>query len=781
MVSLILRAWATDFTVNGVAYTITDTINHTVAIGTGSDNAAISTSTSGTFSIQSSVNYNSVTYKVTSVGDWAFWSCWKLTSITIPSSVTSIGYVAFQGCSDLTSITIPSSVTSIGSSAFVSCYNLTYIAIPSFVTSIGDYTFYACRGLTSMIIPSSVTSIGESAFEGCTGLSSITLPNSLTSIGDQAFYRSGLTTVTIPSSVTSIGIDTFDFCVNLISFTVDKNNPSFSSIEGILFNKDQTKIIKYPEGIEAESYAIPLTVSSIGFAAFYNAKITYITIPARVSLVDKYAFAYCTKLTSIIVDSNNINYSSKNGVLFNKGQTRLIQYPKGNTNTSYTIPSTVNRFGDGAFWYCNYLTSISIPTSVQQINDCVFIGCKGLTSISIPSSVTYIGDCAFQQCLSLTSIKIPSSVTYIGADAFLACKTLNAISIPSSVKRIKFLAFAYCEELSDIYVQGTTPIDLSYSDSYSVFGGVNKTTCTLHVPYGTASLYRTAFQWKDFINIVEEDEFNVNHMPVANAGTDQSVNETMSVTLNGSKSYDLDSDTITFKWTAPIGITMSSTTVAKPTFNAPEVKKDSTVTFSLIVNDGTKDSQLDQVVITVQNVNKMPAANAGIDQSINEGSIVYLDGTSSSDPDGNPITYKWTAPSGITLSSATSAKPSFIAPEVKKDSTVTFSLIVNDGVVNSTPAKVNITILNVINVGVSNLQVPYFKIYPNPVSNELIIEMEGNNKVLNFEVLNAVGQMVFKGNLVDKTTVQTSNFTSGIYIIKLENGKTFEFKKIIKK
>ena len=107
------------------------------------------------------------------LGDWAFYGCSGLTSLTIPSGVTSIGDKAFRGCSRLTSLTIPSGVTSIGDWAFSGCSGLTSLTIPSSVTSIGNYAFYGCRGLTSMTIPSGVTSIGNDAFYGCSGLTSI--------------------------------------------------------------------------------------------------------------------------------------------------------------------------------------------------------------------------------------------------------------------------------------------------------------------------------------------------------------------------------------------------------------------------------------------------------------------------------------------------------------------------------------------------------------------------------------------------------------------------------
>ena len=166
--------------------------------------------------IPETVEYNEVTYDVTSIGGSAFSGCSRLTSIDIPNSVTSIGSYAFYYCSRLTSIDIPNSVTSIGGGAFSNCSSLTSINIPNSVTSIGDFAFRDCSSLTSIDIPNPVTSIGYEAFSGCSRLTSIDIPNSVTSIGYEAFYDcSSLTSVTIPNSVTSIGDYAFKECKDL--------------------------------------------------------------------------------------------------------------------------------------------------------------------------------------------------------------------------------------------------------------------------------------------------------------------------------------------------------------------------------------------------------------------------------------------------------------------------------------------------------------------------------------------------------------------------------------
>ena len=243
---------------------------------------------------------------VTSIGRGAFYGCWKLTSLTIPSGVTSIGYSAFRGCSGLTSLTIPSGVTSIDSEAFRGCSGLTSLTIHSGVTSIGNYAFQDCSGLTSLTIPSGVTSIGEGVFHGCSGLTSLTIPSSVTSIGNKAFYRCWmLNSLTIPSSVTSIGDEAFYGCIGLTSLT------------------------------------IPSGVTSIGDYTFEGCSgLTSLTLPSSVTSIGKDAFTGCSGLTSL------------------------------------TIPSGVTSIDYGAFWGCSGLTSIYVyPENLPKLGTDIFNGC----------------------------------------------------------------------------------------------------------------------------------------------------------------------------------------------------------------------------------------------------------------------------------------------------------------------------------------------------------------------------------------------------------------------
>lgn len=224
----------------------------------------------------------------------------------IPEGTNSIGDSAFYGCDALVSITIPDSVSYIGDHAFNGCSRLGYITIPYGVTSIGKYTFSGCGELTWVSIPDTVTSIGDSAFSSCTDLTSITISNSVTSIGNNAFYRcKSLTSITIPDSVTSVGNNPFACCSKLTKIIVSPNHPVLETIDGVLFDKIEKRLICFPHSNKSISYVIPQGTKIIGASAFSTCQsLTTVTIPDSVTTIMGFAFGDCTSLASLTIPSS---------------------------------------------------------------------------------------------------------------------------------------------------------------------------------------------------------------------------------------------------------------------------------------------------------------------------------------------------------------------------------------------------------------------------------------------------------------------------------------------
>ena len=403
----------------------------------------------GSVDIPSSVTYNGIKYKVTSIGQYAFNNCSRLTSVTIPNSVTSIGEEAFYDCSRLTSVTIGNSVTSIGKQAFSGCSGLTSITIPNSVTSIGKQAFSGCSGLTSITIPNSVTSIGDYTFECCSGLTSVTIGNSVTSIGKQAFYGC--------SGLTAVHITNIDAWCRIEFYDNDTSNP-LSKAHHLYLN-----------GEEVKDLIIPSRVRSIGHYAFSGCSgLTSVIIPYSVTDIGFYAFSGCSGLTAVTI-GNNVT-SINPGAFF--GCSGL---------TSVTIPNSVKSIDSNAFKECSGLTSVTIGNSVTSIGDGAFSGCSGLTSVTIPNSVTSIGEKAFYDCRGLTSVTIPNSVTSIGDGAFYDCRGLTSVTIPNSVTSIGRNAFSGCSGLTSVKSEIINVFDLEFQDISS--------TCKLFVPGNTRSQY----------------------------------------------------------------------------------------------------------------------------------------------------------------------------------------------------------------------------------------------------------------------------------------------------
>jgi hypothetical protein len=307
-------------------------------------------------------------------------------------------------------------------------------------------------------IPEGVTAIGDYAFSGRDKLVSIIIPESVTSIGDYAFAGCyGLTSINFPAGLIHIGPSAFSWCYNLASVI------------------------------------IPESVTSIGDGAFRS----------------------CLHLKAIQVDAGNRVYADRNGILFNKNFTSLIQYPAGKAISRYEIPDSVTSIENFAFAGCNHLRSVKMPDGITAIGDYAFSDC-GFTFINLPARLTSIGEAAFLSCNNLKSIIIPPGVTSIKkrtfsicdslasidlpaglisieGSAFFFCTSLASVNLPASLANIGPGAFSGCISLHSINLQPMTPPVLE-GELWSLW----EARTTIYVPLAAVKDYKNAAGWKNY-------------------------------------------------------------------------------------------------------------------------------------------------------------------------------------------------------------------------------------------------------------------------------------------
>lgn len=353
--------------------------------------------------------------------------------------------------SNVKTVVIEEGITSILGYAFSECDNLTDITLCNSLTDIELGAFGNCKGLTEVILPEGLINIDSYAFSECENLKKINLPNSLKSIGDHAFVNNSLNYLYIPQNVNEIGHAAFAGNTGC-TIEVSSDNQSFSSLDGVLFNKDKTKLIAYVghpiQSGKRTVYTVPDGVEIIGKDAFCNihnlsgiklpesliefeehalnaANFTdELVIPKNVSNIPGNAFRGSME-SSYRVDENNKHFCSENGVIFSKDKSKLIAYPPCKDDKTYTIPSYVTVIGNSAFGNCDNLISVIIPDNVTNIQDDAFLYCNNLISAKIGNGTTTIGDGAFYGNYCLEDIYMGNSVTYIGYGAFDLCNKLK--------------------------------------------------------------------------------------------------------------------------------------------------------------------------------------------------------------------------------------------------------------------------------------------------------------------------------------------------------------------
>lgn len=395
------------------------------------------------------------------------------------------------GKNTLTSILLPNSITSIGDNSFYSCNGLTEINIPNTVTNIGLYAFQYCNGLTSVNLGSSVSVIGNQAFYKCLYLKKVTVKNPVpATLGGYAFRLSPLTIVFVPASSLNTYQANQDW--SLLPIGVDEiltiNNPTAGGLRTALL--------------------------AAGYKPFSS--ITRLNVTGNLNNTD---IKLLKDSLSLLMELD-ISGSTISGNVFPANSLQ------SKTNLFYVrLPESVVAIGNNAFESCTNLKITPLPSSLTSIGNYAYSTCKSLTGdLIIPNSVTYIGTYAFNNCVGLNgSIVLPSSLISLSAAAFAGCTGISGpLTIPESLTSIPSSAFYECGKLTQLNLgkntssigdeafyscKGLTKISVKRAAPPTIyantFNGVNKTTCTLEVPFGSKSAYQAADYWKLFTNIVE--------------------------------------------------------------------------------------------------------------------------------------------------------------------------------------------------------------------------------------------------------------------------------------
>jgi hypothetical protein len=347
------------------------------------------------------------------------------------------------------------------------------------VVAIGGTAFLGAN-ITAVTIPNTITNIGSHAFASCASLASVTLSTNLITIGQQAFSECpSLPAIDIPATVTDIVGLPFYHSTALQTIEVAADNPTYSSRDGVLFDKPQTTLFTYPPA-KPGRYGIPNSVTNIanyglsdawaltdiaifqnvtaiGWEAFKNSGVTAVTMPDSVTTLGNNAFAGCTNLVAAFIGNGitNLEYAMFAGCA---------------NLTNVVLPAGLKQIDSSAFASCSRLSNIILPEGLMLMGTFVFADCRALTTVTIPNSVVQASDYSFQNCTSLTNVTFGSGISYIAYAMFLGCSSLTNIAIPSGIHELGAGAFASCPNLEGVYFEGQPP----YLPDYRVFTGSDK-------------------------------------------------------------------------------------------------------------------------------------------------------------------------------------------------------------------------------------------------------------------------------------------------------------------
>lgn len=385
----------------------------------------------------------------------AFYHCINLKNVTLSPKLTTIGNGAFRDCFKLDSIKLGENVRYIEDTAFSRNYKLTKITIPSKVKTIGENAFYRCKRLKKVVFKNDNIEFGNYVFEGCEALKKVSLPKNMKDISEGLFAKSGLKSVKLPAKVSIIKAKAFAGCKDLNKVTLNKviyaiGDSAFenSSLKTLKLNANMKYIGNGAfRGTNVKNVSLPSKVAYIGNRVFANCEnLSTIKIPASVKGINPGAFNNCVNLKSIDVASGNKEYSSQDGVLYNKDKSKLIQYPLNKKNSSFTVPRSVDTIRSHAFEENSHLKSVTV--SAKNIGEYAFASMGNLTKVVLQSGVNTIGEGAFESNYSLTSLTIADSVKKIGSRAFRG-SSIKSVHIPSSLESFNSNVFEECYKIAE--------------------------------------------------------------------------------------------------------------------------------------------------------------------------------------------------------------------------------------------------------------------------------------------------------------------------------------------
>ncbi|MBR4872478.1 MAG: leucine-rich repeat protein, partial [Clostridia bacterium] len=361
----------------------------------------------------------------------------------------TIGESAFWG-STLEALFLPDSMVELGQGAFAKNFELSSVHIGSGLTEIADAAFSGCSSLHKIEIPAQVVSIGGDAFRGC-GLVSVTFAadSNLQSIGTSSFAFCFIRELSIPASVVSIAGGAFE-SNPLYQVTFPENSELYTIGKKAFF------------GCYLPSITLPRKLNSIGSMAFAKTGLETASIPASVTYLGDGAFAYCSSLTDILIETGNTVYHDLNGIVYTLDNVTICAFPAGKNIDTYSLESTVRTIQSYSFAGTVYLRHVNIPEGLSIINEYAFIDC-GASTYTLPSTLTNIMGYAFCGNRNLSSVQFPDALVQIAEYAFSECSSLIYVRIPDNVLQIGRYAFAEDWNLREVHFNDTAKIPrLSY-------------------------------------------------------------------------------------------------------------------------------------------------------------------------------------------------------------------------------------------------------------------------------------------------------------------------------